>query len=79
MSGTWGTCASGYCLDGRAVDLAGVGTGGQAPSDFDGDGSVETRAQELDGLVGAPVTLLAQSSGSGAPLVLLVLNGQPWR
>lgn len=79
MSGTWGTCASGYCLDGRAVDLAGVGTGGPAPSDFDGDGSVETRAQELDGLVGAPVTLLAQSSGSGAPLVLLVLNGHPWR
>ncbi len=79
LQGTWNTCATGYCLDAVPVSLGGVGTAGAAPADFDGDGTVETRAQELAGLVGTKVTLVVEVAGAGGPATLVQIAERPWR
>ena len=57
-TGTWTACGTTWCLRGYALDLGPTSRyPDTAAEDFDGDGVVETNQAELDGLVGATVTV----------------------
>lgn len=78
MTGTLQACQTGWCLAGVPLDL-GPETQLAAPAadDFDADGTVETNAQELAGLVGTSVTLqVVQGPDSD---VVYVINGMDYR
>jgi hypothetical protein len=59
FSGILRSAGGGYTLDGVTLDLGSGRMGSTASADYDGDGTVETNGQELDGLVdaGHPVTV----------------------
>lgn len=78
VSGTWTACGPDYCLDGAKLDLGPASIrGDRAAADFDGDGTVESDAEELAGLVGTHVSLrVAQGSG---PLVVYVIGSHGYR
>ncbi len=73
LTGVWRVQSDGYHLDGTRLDagsgvlLAAVG------ADYDGDGTRETVATELAGLVGTTVTATGQQAAAG--WVLLSVNG----
>jgi membrane-bound lytic murein transglycosylase B len=62
-SGTLAACPTGWCLDGGTLDLGGDAMLSQtANSDYDADGSIETRQLEMEGLAakGVPVTVVVK-------------------
>ena len=59
MSGNLTEQGGTYSLGGTPLDLSAVGLGATATADFDQDGTVETNAQELDGMLGKSVTVVA--------------------
>jgi membrane-bound lytic murein transglycosylase B len=62
-SGTLAACPAGWCLNGSALDLGGNAMLSQpANSDYDADGSIETRQLEMEGLAakGEPVTVVVK-------------------
>jgi hypothetical protein len=69
VTGTWTACDGGWCLDGRATDLSGLGDLAQsAPADLDGDGTVGTWNAELGSLEGRVVVLTVEADTT--PLVV---------
>lgn len=54
-------------------------TDAEAPLDYDGDGAVETRWAEINGLVGTTVTLAVDEAGRGGDRDLYAINGLQWR
>jgi hypothetical protein len=78
VTGALQTCQLGWCVGGVPLDL-GPETQLVAPAadDFDADGTVETNAQELAGLVGTSVALqVTKTVGSD---VVYVINGMDYR
>ena len=78
MSGALAACGAGWCLGGSTLDL---GPAAQlqapAPADLDGDGAVESTADELAGLAGTSVQMLV---GAGTdPAVVYEIAGKPYR
>jgi membrane-bound lytic murein transglycosylase B len=74
VNGTWQSCGGSFCLGGANLDLGPQsGWNDKATGDFDGNGSVETNAQEFTGLVGKQVSLQVQHSG-GALVVYVIGN-----
>ena len=75
LSGTLAACGvTEYCLDGQPLGLGALDT--NSGQDFDGDGSVETRREELDGLLGSRVTLTVETATE--PAVVRAVNGGTW-
>ena len=76
LSGALAACDGGWCVSGTTV---GLGPASQrdadAAYDYDGNGTVGTNAEELDGLVGKNVTLQVEK-GTG---LLYVVNGKDYR
>ena len=52
-TGKLAACSGGWCVSGKALNFG--ATSAQAKSDFDGDGTVETKGDELAGLAGSTV------------------------
>lgn len=79
VTGTWSECWEEYCLDGVVLELGPrwYRTATQAPADLDGDGSTETLAAELAGLVGRTVTLRLTLDGTSADV--LEIDGVVYR
>jgi hypothetical protein len=79
MTGTWSECWEEYCLDDVVLDLGPrwYRAATQAPADLDGDGSIETLAAELAGLVGRTVTLSVALDGGSAEV--LEIDGVVYR
>ena len=73
LTGTLAACgAAEYCLDGQPLRLGALDT--TSSHNYDGDGSVETRREELDGMLGSRVTLVVET-GTG---VVRTVNGTSW-
>jgi membrane-bound lytic murein transglycosylase B len=64
LTGTWAACGTGYCLDGAVLDLGSPNPGAPAAADYDGDGAVETYADEFAGLEQHPVTVVVSATGA---------------
>ncbi len=78
VDGTWNDCGGNFCLGGTPLDLGPAGQrGDRAEADFDGDGSVESNAEEFAGLVGRRVNL--QVERAGGELVVYVIGGRGYR
>jgi hypothetical protein len=78
VAGVWSLCGESYCLDETQLDPVEAGEPTDpAAADFDGDGTVATVAEELEGLVGQTVEL-AVVEGS-EPLVVVEVNGDAVR
>lgn len=80
LTGVLDACAASWCLDGVVLD---VGDAQQlaatALADLDGDGAVETNAEELTGLAGTSVTLEVDPGDGTAAPVVLTINGSTYR
>lgn len=50
-----------------------------SPYDFDGDGTTETRLNELLGLVGTSITVDGILRCQNTRLIVFYINNQPWR
>ena len=75
LTGTLAACdATEYCLDGQPLGLGALDT--ISSRDHDGDGSVETRRDELAGLSGSRVTLEVETGTEGA--AVRTIDGVPW-
>jgi hypothetical protein len=78
LTGTWTACGTDLCVAGVTLDLGPAAIQAQhAAADFDGDGTVETNADEFAGLVGQDVTLRVVRSGGTA--VVYVIGGHGFR
>ena len=74
LEGTWTVDDLGHYLDGVALNLGlPAELALRASADFDGDGVVESNAEEFVGLDGEQVTLLADRQRTGR-LVLVSLT-----
>jgi len=77
VDGAWNACGGGFCLGTATLDLGpGNVHGDHADADFDGDGTVETNAEEFTGLVGQHVSLKVEHNGG---LVVYVIGGHGYR
>jgi hypothetical protein len=63
-----------FCLDGQQLGFGALDA--TSSRDYDGDGSVETRREELAGLLGSRVALLVDTSTERA--VVRAVNGGTW-
>lgn len=79
LQGAWEACGTGYCVGGTSIDLGTAAMNAPAWKDYDGDGTVESRAQELAGLVGTDVQLVVEIAGASGNAALAEIAGQPWR
>ena len=78
VEGQWHDCGNGYCLGATSLDLGPGGTrGDRADADYDGDGTVETNADEFAGLAGKHVSLQVEKAGGG--YVVYVIGGHGYR
>lgn len=78
LTGEWSACDDSYCLDALPLDLTDAGEPTDpAAADFDGDGTVATLAEELEGLVGKTVALTVEEGSE--PLVVVAVDGQAVR
>ena len=78
VDGSWNACGPSYCVNGSTLDLGHAGVrGNQAAADFDGDGSVETNAEEFAGLVGKHVNL--QVERKPGEFVVYTIGGAGFR
>lgn len=50
-----------------------------APYDFDGDGTIETRLNEVLGLVGTSITVEGHLRCQNSRLIVFYINGHAWR
>jgi len=75
VTGVWGACETGYCVDGAAVVLGISDLTVPAAGDLDYDGVTGTVAEELDSLVGQTVDLAVLPGSS--PFVVLTVNDWP--
>lgn len=67
-----------YCLDGTLLDVGDPAyLASPATADLDADGTVESNADELEGLLGTEATL--QVVAGTSPAVVLTVNGAPYR
>ncbi len=70
-------CGGGWCLDGLHLDLGGASKlAAQAAADLDGDGTVESNADELTGLEGRQVQVTVR--GGTDPAVVVQLEGHAY-
>jgi hypothetical protein len=73
VTGVLAECAEGYCIDGTVLFFGDEATLAlDATADHDGDGTPETNADELAGLVGTAITVLVEEGAS--PLVVYAIN-----
>jgi membrane-bound lytic murein transglycosylase B len=80
LTGTLTTCASGWCVDGTAVDLGSDSQLGRtAANDYDGDGSVESNSAELNGLAALGQQVSLQVGKGTAPAVVYTINTKNYR
>ncbi|MEO7352033.1 MAG: lytic transglycosylase domain-containing protein [Marmoricola sp.] len=78
VTGTWTACGASFCLGGTALDLGTASTlGDRASSDYDGDGSQESNADEFSGLVGKHATLQVERNVGG--FVVYLINAKGYR
>lgn len=63
-------------MDGRSLDLGALDA--PAAHDHDGDGTVETRRAELEGLAGQAVRVRGTAL-PGQPVEVRALGDRPWR
>ena len=78
LTGPVTACDGGWCADGRPLDLGpGARLTATAAHDYDGDGTFESNAAELDGLVGRTVTF--QVEAGTAPAVVYLIAGDRYR
>jgi hypothetical protein len=76
VSGALAACDGGWCVGGTTVGLGPAAQNdAHAAHDYDGNGTVGTNAEELDGLVGKTVTLQVEK-GTG---LLYVIDGKDYR
>lgn len=76
VAGMLTSCNGGWCVGGTTLVLGPASQNDlDAASDYDGDGTVGTNSEELDGLVGRDVTVQVEK-GTG---VLFVINGMDYR
>ncbi len=76
VSGPLTACDGGWCVGATVIGLGPAAqNSADAAHDFDGNGTVGTNAEELDGLVGKTVTLQVEK-GTG---LLYVVNGEDYR
>ncbi|WP_180934003.1 hypothetical protein [Nocardioides ungokensis] len=68
-----------WCLGDQVLDVGDVDfLAAPALADFDADGAVESNTDELTGLAGTTITVLA-SPDPTRPAVVLTLNGTSYR
>lgn len=78
LTGEWSACDDSYCLDALPLDLSDAGEPtGPAAADFDGDGTVATLAEELEGMIGKTVELTVEEGSE--PLVVVAVDGRALR
>jgi hypothetical protein len=78
LTGEWSACDDSYCLDALPLDLTDAGgPTDPAAADFDGDGTVATLAEELEGMIGKTVELTVEEGSE--PLVVVAVDGQDVR
>jgi hypothetical protein len=76
LTGTLSACETGWCVGGTEIELGpATQDGADAAHDYDGDGVIGSNAEELDGLVGSPVTVQVEE-GTG---LLFVIDGKDYR
>ncbi len=79
VSGAFASCGTDtWCTGGTTLDLGPVVLGAAAADDFDGNGTTGTNADELAGLAGKDVTLLAEKTSTGVAVVYTI-NGMTYR
>ena len=78
MSGELAGCDSAWCVDGVKLDLGSANhLAATAAHDYDLDGTVETNAEEVTGLVGTSVSLKV-ATGS-VPVKVYLINTLTYR